>query len=92
MLALSDRINGKIDEQNFTDAQYGTLTSERSRAADKRLQALGRVTRFDYVGSENIDGRTIYRYLAAAGGRMMLWRFAVDENGKIREMVMEEDE
>ncbi|MDM7920865.1 MAG: serine hydrolase domain-containing protein [Pyrinomonadaceae bacterium] len=92
MLALSDRITGKIDEQKFTDSLYRNLTGDRTRAADKRLQGLGKLTRFDYVGSENIDGRTIYRYLAAAGGRMMLWRFAVDEAGKIREMVLEEDE
>lgn len=92
VLALSDRMKAVINESLFTSEMVRSLRSARARALDVRLAAAGPVREIRYVGSESIDGKTVYRYLVAAERRMILWRVAQNEAGQIAEMSLEEDE
>lgn len=92
VLALSDRIKGTINEMSYSPEMLRSLRSARSKAADVRLKAAGRIVDIGYVGSESIDGKTVYRYLVTAERRVMLWRIGIDTAGRIVEMTLEEDE
>lgn len=92
VLALSDRMKAVINESLFTSEMVRSLRSARAGALDVRLAAAGPVREIRYVGSESIDGKTVYRYLVAAERRMILWRVAQNEAGQINEMSLEEDE
>lgn len=92
VLALSDRMKAVINESLFTSEMVRSLRSARARSLDVRLAAAGPVREIRYVGSESIDGKTVYRYLVAAERRMILWRVAQNEAGQINEMSLEEDE
>lgn len=92
MLALRDRIANTPKAEMFTPELYRSLSGERARSAAARLIAYGAIEKLELAGTETIDGRTVYRYRAAADRRLMLWRFAFDSSGRIAEMVLEEDE
>lgn len=92
MLALRDRIANTPSAEMFTPELFRSLTTERAKAVGRRLIAYGDITKLEPVGTETIDGRTLYRYLATAGKRVMLWRFAFGPDGRIAEMTLEEDE
>jgi D-alanyl-D-alanine carboxypeptidase len=90
--ALRSRLENKPNEDLFSSAFFRALQTERSKASNNRLAAFGPIVNFTYIGDEIIDGRQNLRYLVQTGKRLFLWRFALDENGKIAEMTLEEEE
>jgi CubicO group peptidase (beta-lactamase class C family) len=91
-IALNKRIKNIVDDEVFSAAFARSQASERAKRLNERIVSFGDITAFQAVDSENLDGRTTYRYLAKTKTVLMLWRFTMDGDGKITEMVLEEDE
>src|SRR5690606_15761819 len=90
--ALIARLANQPDRDSLTEELYKSVTSNRAQNVNRRLNSHGEIGEFRYVGEESLDGRMVYRYVAFAGDRAMLWRFAVDADGKIAVMTLEEEE
>jgi CubicO group peptidase (beta-lactamase class C family) len=90
--ALRSYLEDNLNVGLFTDKTSAALTSERAKSGAKRIASYGAIKNFILVGSETADKNRIYRYKAATASRMFLWRFELDENGKIAAMSLEEEE
>ena len=90
--ALRSYLEDKINVDSFTDKTRSALTSERAKLAAKRIASYGAVKNFTFVSNETTDKNRIYRYKAENGSRIFLWRFELDETGKITALVLEEEE
>lgn len=90
--ALRGRMENKADANLFSAEMQKTLENNRQKTLTTRLGALNPLKTFIFVGSEKSGEKQIYRYAAEIGSKLMLWRFAADENGKISEMMLEEEE
>ena len=77
---------------SFTDKTRAALTTERAKLNAKRITSYGAIKNFVLVGSETADKNRIYRYKVETASRIFLWRFELDENGKITGMNLEEEE
>lgn len=90
--ALRSYLEDKPDASLFDDKSRAALTNERAKLSARRIGAYGAVKNFVFVGSETADKNRIYRYKAETASRIFLWRFELDENGKIAALVLEEEE
>lgn len=90
--ALIARLANQPQRDSLTEELYKSVTSNRAQNVNRRLNSHGEIGEFRFVGEESLDGRMVYRYVAFAGDRAMLWRFAVDDDGKIAVMTLEEEE
>ena len=89
---LRSYLENKLALDSFTDKTRAALTSERAKLNAKRIASHGAIKEFVLVGSETADKNRIYRYKAETPSRIFLWRFELDENGKITALVLEEEE
>ncbi len=89
--ALRSYLEDKLSD-SFADKTRAALATERARLNAKRIASFGTIKNFVLVGSETADKSRIYRYKAETASRMFLWRFELDENGKITAMNLEEEE
>jgi D-alanyl-D-alanine carboxypeptidase len=92
LAALKNRIANKPDAAVLSAELVRSLSNERARSANDRIGALGPISSFELVEREKGDETETLRYLVKAGKRLMLWRFVIDTDGKITEMVMEEED
>jgi len=90
--ALERRLANDADSNDLTAELHRSVTNARARAVNDRIRSLGPIRSFDYVETETLNGTTIYRYIAETPKRIFLWRFAVDDAGKISVMTLEEEE
>ena len=90
--ALRSYLQDKLALDSFSDKTRTALTSERAKLNAKRIASYGAIKNFVLVGSETADKNRIYRYKAETPSRIFLWRFELDENGKITALVLEEEE
>ncbi len=90
--ALRGRTADKPHLDSFNDEMHTSLATERAKLLTRRLAAYGAIKKFVFLGSETSGKNRIYRYKAETASRVFLWRFAVDEAGKIVEMTLEEEE
>jgi CubicO group peptidase (beta-lactamase class C family) len=90
--ALRSYLEDKFDAALFTDKTRTALTNERARLNARRIASYGAIKNFVFVGDETADKNKIYRYKAETASRIFLWRFELDENGKITAMSLEEEE
>ena len=90
--AIRDRLNGVISPEVFSPALARSLTTARGQAANKRIATFGPIGKIDPVAREVADSATTYRFRAAIGGRLTLWRFVFQSDGKVSEMTLEEEE
>jgi CubicO group peptidase (beta-lactamase class C family) len=90
--ALRSYLEEKLDAAAFTDRTRAFLTTERAKLNSKRIASYGAIKNFVLVGSETADKNKIYRYKAETDSRIFLWRFELDESGKISAMSLEEEE
>ena len=90
--ALRGRLENNLNADLFTDELYKNLTSERAKAAAKRVASFGALKNFVFVGEETAGKNRVFRYKAETDKRIFLWRFAVNEQNKVAEMVLEEEE
>jgi D-alanyl-D-alanine carboxypeptidase len=90
--ALRGSLENKISGELFTEDLRQMLSTERARIAAKRIANFGAIKNFVFVASEMSGNRRVYRYKAESPQRIMLWRFEVNETGKISGMSLEEEE
>lgn len=90
--SLRSRIENKIDSSLFTNEMQKSFETSRAKMLTARLVSFKPLKNLVFVGSEKNDKNQIYRYKAETNSRLMLWRFAVSEDGKISEMTLEEEE
>jgi hypothetical protein len=90
--ALKKRLSNDSDQPQLAAALFRLVTSERAKAVNDRLVSYGSITQFTYVGDETVDSKKVYGFVAMSPMRATLWRFALDSDGKISEMTLEEEE
>jgi CubicO group peptidase (beta-lactamase class C family) len=90
--ALQARMENKFSAELLTDNLIRSLSSARARANNERVASFGAVKNFAFVGADDSGGSKIYRYRAETAKRLFLWRFAVDADGRISEMTLEDEE
>lgn len=90
--ALGDVLQNKLNPELLAENLIKTLSTERAKAENSRISSFGKIKKLDFVGDETSNGKRIYLYKAETSKRLFLWRFSVDDEGKISEMVLEEDE
>lgn len=90
--ALRQRRQNKFDAELFAPDLIKMLSTEREKAANSRIAAFGDTKKIKFVGSETVNDKVIYRYIAEGDDRLFLWRTAFDAQNKIAEMSLEEEE
>ncbi|MDQ3323032.1 MAG: beta-lactamase family protein [Acidobacteriota bacterium] len=90
--ALRGRTENKLNPELLTREMRASLETERARTLNKRLASYGTIKKLVFVGGETASKNRIYRYKAETPKRVFLWRFAVNEENKIAEMTLEEEE
>ncbi len=90
--ALRERLENKFNPELLTANLIRTLSTERTKANNQRINSFGNIKTLTFVGSESAEKSTIYRYKMETPKRIFLWRFAIDADGKISEMTLEEEE
>jgi len=89
---LRERSENKVNLDLFTDEMRKSLSSERAKLLTERLSSFGKLKNFVFISSETGGRNRVYRYKAETLARTMLWRFELDEAGKIAGMNLEEEE
>jgi len=90
--ALRERMENKFSAQILTDNLISSLSTNRAKANNQRINSFGAVKNFTLVSTETSENSKIYRYKAETAKRLFLWRFAVNAEGKISEMTLEDEE
>ncbi len=90
--ALRSYLEDKLDAGLFADKTRAALTNERAKSGAKRIASYGAIKNFVFVGGETSNKNKIYRYKSETASRVFLWRFELDENGKITALFLEEEE
>lgn len=89
---LRGRYENKYDPELLTAELIRSLSTERAKSVNRRIASFGAIRKIVFAGGETPDGKKIYRYKAETPKRVFLWRFAVNDEGKISEMILEEEE
>lgn len=92
MSALRGRMENKLDANSLADNLIKSLSTERAKTENGRIASFGAVKNLTFVGSESSGNSKIYRYRAETANHFFLWRFAVNAEGKISEMTLEDEE
>jgi len=90
--ALTERLANRFNPEVLTANLIRSLSTERNRVINERLTTFGNIKNLTFVGRDVNEKITIYRYKAETSKRIFLWRFGLDPDGKISEMVLEEEE
>jgi CubicO group peptidase (beta-lactamase class C family) len=90
--ALRERPENKFDSETFSPELIKSISTERAKTNNQRIASFGAIKSIVFVGEETRDGKKIYRYRAETPKRFFLWRFALNNEGKISEMTLEEEE
>lgn len=90
--ALFARMENKISADLFANDLIRPLSTDRAKANNLRIASFGATKNLVFVGDETTDGKKVYRYKAETPKRIFLWRFAFNNEGKISEMTLEEEE
>lgn len=89
---LRDRLENKFNSAMLTENLIRAFSTERAKANHQRINSFGAIKNFAFVGGETAEKAKTYRYKVETQKRLFLWRFVVDQSGKISEMVLEEEE
>lgn len=90
--ALNKRLSNESEQSQLTAELLRSVSSERAKKVNDRLVSYGSISQFMYVGDETVDNKKVYRFVTVTPKRLMLWRFALDSEGRISEMTLEEEE
>ncbi len=91
-MVLRERTENKFDPEIMSAELIKAFSTERAKNEGKRIGSFGMPTSVVFVGSESTAGKTVYRYKAETPKRIFLWRMAINAEGKITEMTLEEEE
>jgi len=92
LAVLRARNEGNLESAPLTPQLMRSLSTERTKANYRRITLLGAPANATFVEADETGTRPSYRYRVDAGKRMFLWRVAVDDEGRISETSMEEEE
>ena len=92
LTSLRERLENKFNPDLLTTDLIKSLSTERAKNNNRRITSFGEIKNLVFVGEEIADGRRIYRYKAETLKRIFLWRFVLNQEGKISEMTLEEEE
>ncbi|MDQ3801282.1 MAG: beta-lactamase family protein, partial [Acidobacteriota bacterium] len=92
--ALRERLENKLNPEHLTADLIKSLSTERAKINHRRIASFGAIKNLVFVGSETsgASGARIYRYKAETPRRIFLWRFTLNNEGRISEMTLEEEE
>ncbi len=89
---LSQRLENNLDQNLLTGELIKSLSGERAKINNQRIASFGAVKNLVFVSNETDSNVKTYRYRAETPKRFFLWRFGVNNEGKISEMTLEEEE
>lgn len=92
LVTLRDVVANKVDKENFTAEIVQTFTTARSQRAMKRAASHGNIKDAYVVEEQSVDNKRVYKLVAKAEKRLMLWKIIVEADGKISDIMLEEDE
>ena len=90
--AIQSRMENNLKPEIFSADLIRSFSTERAKANNLRIASFGAVKNLAFVGGEMSEGKKIYRYKAETVKRLFLWRFVFNDEGKVAEMVLEEEE
>lgn len=90
--ALRERLENKLNPDLLSAELLNSLSTEYAKTVNGRIASFGAIKNLIFVGGEISGERKIYRYKAETPKRIFLWRLAVNNEGKISEMTLEEEE
>lgn len=90
--ALRERLENKFNSEFLTENLIRSLSTNRAKANNQRIASFGAVKNFTLVGADANENSKIYRYKAETAKRLFLWRLAVNTDGKLTEMTLEDEE
>lgn len=89
---IRGRYDGSLDATLFTPSAAQAVSSQRAKNLNERIKNFAPITRVRFVKREMIDERDTITAIVETARRIFLWRVVVDENGKIAEMNLDEEE
>lgn len=89
---LKARRDEDLQKAQIAPQLLRALTTERSKDAYRRISAIGEPTEPIFAGVDQTGARPSYRYRVRAGKRLFLWRTSTDDEGRIAELSLEEEE
>lgn len=89
---LKLRMENNLNPELFSPELIRSLQTEPIRRNTIRFASYGEIKNLVFVGDEMLDGRKVYRYIAETPKRILLWRFAFNNEGKLAQMLVEEEE
>ncbi|MDQ3634081.1 MAG: beta-lactamase family protein [Acidobacteriota bacterium] len=90
--ALEQILRENFNVQNLDENFIKTLSTDRSKTNYRRIANFGRIQKFELIEDEANDSGKIYFYRAETKTKLLLWRFGVNEKGKIFVVSLEEEE
>jgi CubicO group peptidase (beta-lactamase class C family) len=90
--ALRARLENKFDANVLTAELIKSLSTDRARTNNARINSFGTIKSIAFVGADTSGTTKIYRYKTETPKRIFLWRFGINDEGKISEMTLEEEE
>jgi CubicO group peptidase (beta-lactamase class C family) len=91
-VVLRERMENKFNPDLLSAELIKSLSTERAKANNQRIAAFGAVKNLTFVGEETVGEKKTYRYKTETPKRILLWRIAVNNEQKISEMTLEEEE
>jgi hypothetical protein len=92
LTVLRARNEGNVDNAPVTPHLARSLSTERAKASYRRIASIGIPANAIFVESDETGTRPSYRYRIEAGKRMFLWRVTVNDEGRLSELSLEEEE
>ncbi|MGD9588619.1 MAG: serine hydrolase domain-containing protein [Pyrinomonadaceae bacterium] len=92
LAVLRARNEGHLETAPLTPQLTRSLSTERAKANYRRIALLGAPANAIFVEADETGTRPSYRYRVEAGKRLFLWRVAMNDDGRISELNMEEEE
>ena len=89
---VRERFENKFNADLMTDELIKSLSGDRAQAENRRIVSFGTIKNLVFVGGETDSDAKIYHYKAETSKRTFLWRFAVNTDGKVSEMTLEDEE
>jgi D-alanyl-D-alanine carboxypeptidase len=90
--AIASRFGNEMDETIFTEPLLRTLKNARSQEVAKRLAKYAPVSEMRFTKREKNDRGETFTVIAKTGTRIFLWRVTVDDDRKIAELILDEEE
>ena len=89
---LNGQLAGKADAVMLTKDALDSLSTDSMRANWQRIAAYGQLRAFTLTGSEIEGNRRTLSYRAEVGEHLLLLSFALNREGKVSELSLEEEE